>query len=353
MELRVGIIGCGAIYSTHAEGIRRIEGLHLAGFYDEIPARSEAASLKFDAPSFSRLSELSESCDAVCVCVPSGLHARVGIEAARLGKHVLVEKPIDVSLEAAEALVWECRKANVKLSIVSQHRFAPDIQRLQALVSEGLFGEALQGDAYIKWYRTQHYYDSGEWRGTWKLDGGGCLINQGIHYIDMIQWVMGGVKSVQAQVRTAAHAIEVEDVAAALIEYKNGALGVIQGSTSFFPGFAERLEVHLRHASVVIEGDAAKIWELDEEFEGDDSPYGRGVRMQPTPKARAAERPPLSPEESREQWIEQHRLQIEDFANCIREDREPFITGEMALEPLKVVLAIYESARNGGIRTML
>jgi predicted dehydrogenase len=262
---------------------------------------------------------------------------------------VLVEKPIDVTVDAALKLVQACRDAGVKLGVVSQHRFAPDIQRLKAAIDEGRLGPMIEGDAYIKWYRTQTYYDSGDWRGTWVLDGGGCLINQGIHYIDMIQWLMGGVRSVQARVRTAAHRIEVEDVATALVDYRSGAMGVIQGSTSFYPGFTERLEVHGRHGSVTIEGDRVTVWELDELRDEDTSPYGRGVQAQPTPNLRAS----ASPQEAdgmtaAERWVEQHRLQIDDFVRAITEDHDPFITGEDALEPLKVILAIYQSSHSLG-----
>jgi predicted dehydrogenase len=351
VPVRIGIVGCGAIHSTHAQAIRRISQATLSGFFDVVPDRSQAASLAFGAPWYESLAALCASSDSLAVCVPSGLHGEVGKLAARHGVHLLVEKPIEVTIDAARGLVEACRLANVKLGVISQHRFAPDIVRLKEAIQAGELGELIEGDATIKWYRTQAYYDSGEWRGTWKLDGGGCLINQGVHYIDMIQWLMGGVSSVQAQVRTAAHRIEVEDVAAALVEFKNGAIGVIQGSTSFFPGFAERLEIHGKRGSVMIEGDRAKVWELNKN-EGDDlSPYGRGVTSQPTPNIAYSDRLPEPPVgDPQDRWIEQHRLQIEDFVNAIIEDRDPFITGEMALEPLKVILAIYESARRGGER---
>jgi UDP-N-acetyl-2-amino-2-deoxyglucuronate dehydrogenase len=354
VPIRVGIVGCGAIYPTHAKAIGRIANATLSGFFDILPERSLAAQDVFGAPSCSTLEELCGESDAVTICVPSGLHAEVGRRVAELGVHVLVEKPIDVTLEAATSLVKACREANVKLGVVSQHRFARDILRLKDTIDASELGPMIQGDAYIKWYRTQHYYDSGEWRGTWKLDGGGCLINQGIHYIDMIQWLMGGVASVQAQVRTSAHSIEVEDVAAALVEYKSGALGVIQGSTSFFPGFAERLEVHGRHGSVIIEGDRSIVWEVDPEGADDSSPYGRGVTQQPTPNVRIGEKlVELTKEEHADRWIEQHRLQIQDFVDSVEQDRDPFVTGEMALEPLRVILAIYQSAQNGGARVTI
>ena len=207
----------------------------------------------------------------------------------------------------------------------------------------------LAGDASVKWFRTQAYYDSGDWRGTWALDGGGCLMNQGIHTVDMIQWAMGGVRAVQAMVRTSGHAIEVEDQANVLVEYRNGAIGTIQASTVAYPGFAERLEVHGEHGSVVVEGDRTKLWRVDPE-RAKLGKYGGGVMGQPTPNVHLAGAAEWTEDDPTALWGEQHRLQIEDFARAVMEDREPFVTGEMALEPLKIVLAVYESARRGGVR---
>ena len=353
--VKFGVIGCGAIHSVHCDALQKIEGATLSGVFDLVPEKGAATGSKYGVPSTETLDELFSVVDAVTVCVPSGLHAQVGIQAADAGKHVLVEKPIDVSIEAASRLINACEQNGVKLGSISQHRFSKSVRRLRHAAQSGEFGTLLEGDAYVKWYRTQKYYDSGDWRGTWQLDGGGCLINQGVHYIDMIQWIMGGVKSVQAQVRTAAHDIEVEDIANALIEYKNGATGVIQGSTSFYPGLAERLEVHGKHGSVILEGDKPKLWKIDAEAAAEGL-YGGGVLMQPTPSlhlhdqtdevANAVNDPTAL-------WGEQHRLQIEDFALSIVEDRDPEITGRMALEPLKVILAIYESSRNGGARIVI
>lgn len=349
--VRIGVIGCGAIHSTHCDAIREVEGAVLAAVCDEVPEKAKAAGEKYDVPALSRLRDLWQHVDAVTVAVPSGLHARVGIAAAKAGKHVLAEKPVDITLKKATALLDACRSAGVKLGVVSQHRFAGDLQRLHDAAQGGELGKLILGDAYVKWYRTQAYYDSGDWRGTWSLDGGGCLMNQGVHYVDMIQWIMGGVRAVQAQVRTASHDIEVEDVAAALIEYKNGAIGVIQGSTSVYPGLAERLEVHGTAGTVIAEADRIKLWETNPEEDG--SKYGRGVQSQPVPNVHTHE-----PEESAGTgasdpsaiWGEQHRLQIEDFVRAILDNREPAMTGEMALEPLKIILAIYKSSRQGGRR---
>lgn len=346
--VRLGVIGCGKIHSTHCDAIGGVENASLAAVFDTDRAVAKLAGERYEVPAPATIEEFYQLVDAVNVCVPSGLHAEVAIHAAQHGKHALVEKPIEVNLCKAQALVGAFRDRNLKLGVVSQHRFASKIQRLREAAHQGELGRPLQGDAIIKWYRTQSYYDSGDWRGTWNLDGGGCLMNQGVHYIDMIQWIMGGAKAVQAQVRTAAHTMEVEDMALAIVEYKNGAIGIIQGSTCAYPGFAERIEVHGTDGSVIVEGDRVKFWDIDPEG-ANQGYYGGGVMMQPTPSRHISE---MKTEEvdASSRWGEQHRLQIQDFVDAITNDRDPFMTGEMALEPLKVILAIYESARNGGVR---
>lgn len=355
VALRFGVIGCGAIHGTHADGIRGIDGAELAGFYDVVPEKARKAAEKYGVAAAPSLQALLDQVDAVCLCVPSGDHANVGIEAAKAGKHVVCEKPIDVTFGAAMALIDACEKAGVTFTVISQHRFAQDIQRVRDAAQSGQLGPLVAGDMYNKWFRTQAYYDSGDWRGTWKLDGGGCLMNQGVHYVDMLQWIMGGVKAVRAQTRTATHVrIEVEDIANVLVEYENGAVGVIQASTSYYPGLSERLEIHGQWGTAIIEGDRLKIWEVDEKA-ATDGLYGRGVQSQPTPNmqihgetsdATASADPSAI-------WAEQHRLQLEDFTRAVLEKRPPFITGRQAIEPLKVILSIYESARRGGERVEL
>lgn len=347
--LRFGIVGCGAIHTTHAKAIQSTEGATLTAFYDLDPAKAKVAGDQFSAWAAPSWQEFLDQVDVVSICVPSGFHSEVGMAAAQAGKHIVVEKPIDVSLSAATRMVEAARKAGVKFTTISQHRFAQDIKTLRNAVRAGDLGTMIQGDAYNKWYRAQAYYDSAAWRGTWKLDGGGCLMNQGIHYVDMIQWIMGGVKSVQAQIRTAAHDIEVEDTANVLVEYTSGAVGVIQGSTATYPGMAERLEVSGTYGSVVIEADRIKLWRVDSAAINDGSPYGGGVTQQPTPKVHLHDvAVDLSVADPTSTWGNQHQLQFADFVRAVADDRDPFLTGEMSLEPLKVILAIYESAKNDG-----
>lgn len=350
-DLRFGVIGCGAIHGNHCDSLNRATGATLAAVCDVVSDKAEAAAAKFGGTAVTSLEELWPLVDAVTVCVPSGDHAKIGAEAAKRGKHVLVEKPVDITLANAASLVDACEQAGVKHACISQHRFAHDIRELREAAQGGGLGKLIQGDAYIKWYRTQAYYDSGDWRGTWALDGGGCLMNQGVHYVDMLQWVMGGVKSVQAQVRTAAHSIEVEDLATALVEFNNGAIGVLVGSTSAYPGISERLEVHGTGGSVFIEADKVKTWETVAEG-GETGPYGRGITKQPVPNLElmGEEQGASGASDPSAIWGEQHFLQIQDFVDSIHQNRKPFMDCRDALEPLKVILAVYESARKDGIR---
>jgi UDP-N-acetyl-2-amino-2-deoxyglucuronate dehydrogenase len=351
--VRFGVVGCGVIHGNHCHALQAIDGASLAAVYDVEADRSASASETFGVPAVASLEAMWDLVDAVSVCVPSGLHAEIGIAAARAGKHVIVEKPIDVTLAAATALVEEGEKAGVKLATISQHRFAKDIQHVRAAAQSGDLGKLIAGDAYTKWFRTQAYYDSGAWRGTWKLDGGGCLMNQGVHYVDMIQWVMGGVKAVRAMTRTVSHNIETEDISNALVEYENGAIGVLQNATSFFPGMAERLEIHGTYGTAIVEGDKLKVWEVDPAAVNEGL-YGKGVQAQPTPKVSSSD-PAVAGAAADPSaiWREQHRMQLDDFTRAILDDRAPFVTGRDALAPLKIILAVYESARLGGERVEL
>jgi predicted dehydrogenase len=351
-DVRFGIIGCGAIHSTHCDAITKVEGAVLGAVCDVVAERAKAAGETYGVPAFADLDDFWPHVDAVCVCVPSGNHAEVGIEAAKHGKHVLTEKPIDVRLGPALALIGACESAGVKNGCISQHRFAPDILRMKELVSAGELGRILHADMFNKWFRTQNYYDSGAWRGTWELDGGGCLMNQGVHYVDMLQWIMGGIRAVQAQTRTLAHQIEVEDTAIALVEFANGALGVISASTSIYPGFAERIEVHGLFGSAVVEGDILKMCRVDEDARARGM-YGGGVS--PGSNAAIIDAGTLEGASGRvpPHWGDQHRAQIADFTKAIQDDREPAVTCQAALEPLKTILAIYESSRRGGVRVEL
>jgi predicted dehydrogenase len=340
-ELKFGIVGCGMIHSTHARALAEVSGARLEGVFDIVPEKAGAAAESLGVIAFDSLPELCDKVDAVTVCTPSGLHAEVGIEAAKRGRHVLCEKPIDVSAEKASQLIEVCKERRVTLGVISQHRFAPEVRAAREKVINGELGKILQCDVYNKWYRTQGYYDSADWRGTRALDGG-CLMNQGIHYVDLAQWMMGGAESVIGQTATLAHQMECEDNCHVIVRYRNGAIGSIHVSTACYPGFAERIEIHGTIGSLTIEGDRLTFLEVDAD-QASAGFYGKGVMAHPVPPAEST-----AGSNPTNLWDVLHRIQIQDFVDAVREDRAPAITGEDAILSVREILAVYESAAAGG-----
>jgi UDP-N-acetyl-2-amino-2-deoxyglucuronate dehydrogenase len=333
--LKFAIVGCGVIAPTHALSIAELPDVTLVAVCDIVREKAELLAETYPADVYTDYSEMLRRADidVVCVLTPSGLHAEVGIAAARVGKHVIVEKPMDVSLAAADALIAACREAGVKLCCISQHRFDPAMMALKQAVVDGRLGRLNFGGSHTKWYRSQGYYDSGDWRGTWAMDGGGALINQSIHYVDMLQYILGPVDEIHAYTATLAHErIEVEDIAVAAIKFRSGALGLLEGSTLAYPGFFARLDVNGTFGSVVIENDQVKDWAL---MSGDACP----VEAEATSF--------IGGSSSKNIWHHSHRRQIADMIQAIREDREPLVNGEEGRKPLEIVLAVYESARTG------
>ena len=246
-EIGFGIIGCGAIAPTHARSIEQVEGARLVAVADVIERNAQLLAEGHSATAYADYREMLQRDDiqVICLCVPSGFRAEVAEACAAAGKHMIAEKPLEVSTKRIDRIIAATDKAGVKLGCIFQSRFADGPRLIRKALDEGRFGKLILGDAYVKWFRSQDYYASGAWRGTKKLDGGGCLINQGIHQIDLLLWFMGPVKTVQAQTRLAGHeGLEVEDLACALLTFENGALGVIEGSTAIWPGHPARVELH-------------------------------------------------------------------------------------------------------------
>jgi UDP-N-acetyl-2-amino-2-deoxyglucuronate dehydrogenase len=332
----MAIAGCGVIASFHARAIAGLPNARLLAVADVTADAAHRRAAEFDVDAHTDLGELlpRPDIDVVSVCVPSGLHGEVGAQAAEAGKHVIVEKPIDVSLQAADRLIATCRRHGVKLAVISQDRFDPGCQAVRTALEAGRFGRLVLGDVIVKWYRTEEDYSSAGWRGTWRLDGGGALTNQGIHWVDVLQWMLGPVDRVVARCSMVAHDLPVEDVALALLTFRSGALGMIEVSTAIYPGLPERVEITGTGGTAVVEMGEVSLWEVKDE-RGEIGPYGAKVRP-----ARRAE-PGTGPDPAA------HRAQIADFLQAIAEDRDPLITGEEARKPLEIVLAVYESGRTG------
>ncbi len=326
-----GIIGCGNIATTHARALAAIQNARLVAVADSVPerARGLAAELGVDAETPERLLERADV-GVVSVCVPSGLHAEVAVAAARAGKHLVVEKPLETTLQAADAILEAVDNAGVRLTVISQHRFDPGVVELRRLVYEGALGRLVHGSAYCKWYRSDGYYQSGSWRGTRDLDGG-ALSNQGVHYLDLLLWFMGEVKAVSGVVRTALHKIEAEDVALAHLIFESGATGSVEATTCFFPGLPERLELVGEAGSAVIE--AGQLVLVDLKAERDDvGDFGGRPRYR---KVDAASEPA---------WAG-HARQLADFIDCLDQGRSPLVGGEDGRRAVAVIDAVYRSAR--------
>ena len=226
-----GIVGAGMIGRFHCQAVQAIEDAQLIGVCDVVQERAAGLAREFDAPHhFTDVRDLcaAEGVDIIVIGVPSGLHCQAALAAIEAGKHVIVEKPIDISLERADAMIAAAREAGVLLSVVSQKRFEPATQHLKAAVDAGKFGRIAFADVYVKWWRTPEYYSQGGWKGTKAMDGGGALINQSVHQIDLLRWIMGPVRRVYGKVDARVHPIEAEDTAAAVVEFECGAMGVIR-----------------------------------------------------------------------------------------------------------------------------
>jgi len=345
-----GIVGCGVIAPTHARAVAALPNARLVAVTDPDQGKAKALADTHGAAWDASLGDLlaRPDIDVVSVCVPSGLHAEVGVRAARAGKHLVIEKPIEISVAAADRLLGAAAEAGVGLTVISQHRFDPGAQRLRELVQTGRLGRLTLGEAAVKWYRTQGYYDSGDWRGTWALDGGGALMNQGVHYLDLLCWIMGPVAEVTALTATQAHEIEVEDVALALLRFASGAVGLVQASTAVYPGFPERLEISGTGGTVVVEAGAIRSAELADE-RGEVGAYGAsgsekapaaGTPVGGTGGGTAAADPAALADEP-------HRAQLADFLAALDNDGEPLVTGAQARADLAVIRAVYDSARLG------
>ncbi len=328
-----GIVGAGVIAATHADAISEIGGARLTAVTDVAAEHAAAFAHARGCAAEPDLAALlsREDIDVVCVCVPSGMHAEVGIEAAAAGKHLVVEKPMDVSLDAADALIAAARAAGVRMTVISQHRFDPGPAELRRLLDDDALGQLVLGEAATKWHRTQEYYDTAAWRGTWALDGG-SLLNQGIHYADLLRWCMGPVAEVTARTATRAHRMEAEDVALAVLTFASGALGTIVTTTAAFPGSAQRLEITGTDGTVLIED--GKITGRALATEGPEIGSFHAVDS-----AAAADPAAIG--------TSGHAAQIADLLAAIDEDREPSVTGQDGRDALELASAVYESAREG------
>lgn len=331
-----GIIGTGAISAQHAAALRETIGARLVAVADTVAERARSFGEAQDVDWTSDVDELigRKDIQVINICTPSGTHPELALKAIHAGKHVIVEKPMALTLEKADEIIEAADKANVKVAVISQRRFEIPIRRLKHAIEEGLLGKVVLGNAHVKYYRSQEYYSASGWRGTWAMDGGGALMNQSIHTIDLLLWLLGPVTEVTAYAGTLAHDIEVEDTAVAIVKFENGSLGEIEGTTSAYPGLYSRLEFMGDKGSVVMQDSDVVFWKLTEQVK-----LFPEELTGPRVGSGAAEPGGIS--------SAGHRAQFEDMVAAIREDRSPLIDAREARKPIELILAIYESARTG------
>lgn len=332
--IRFGIIGCGVIAPSHAESILAAEGAALYAVCDILPEKAAEFQKKFGAEKkYTDYHDLLADplVDAVCICTPSGMHGQMAADAAKAGKHIFCEKPMEITAEKINWMIKEIRKYPVKMGCVFQRRTFPEAMAVKQALESGKFGKILVADAYLKYYRSPEYYKSAGWRATWEWDGGGALMNQGVHGIDLIRWLTGEIDSVYAVTRTQLHSISVEDTAIALVRYQNGAVGVIEGTTCVSPAQDTRFEIHCEKGSIIFSDTGILQWHLN----------GRPEEKAPELKTGAGsvkDDPAALNKFS-------HLPLIQDFVQAVEEGREPMIPPEEARKSVDVILAIYQSSR--------
>lgn len=331
-KIGFGIIGCGVIADFHAKALSGIsEDAVLVGVAD---ARAESAkrfALEKQVRAFADVDEMlaCPEIDVVTICVPSGFHADIAIKAANAGKHIIVEKPMAVTTPQLDAMEEACARNGVMLSSIAQSRFTYGVGMAKQAIEDGLLGKMVCADVYMKFNRTQEYYNSGGWRGTKAIDGGGALMNQGIHGVDLLLYLAGDVKSVYAVSKTLARQIEVEDTLSAVLEFKSGATGVIQATTSVYPGYSRRLELNGDKGSIALEEGNLVRWDME------NNPMPEVV-LQSNIHSSAASPTAFS--------AENHTKQFKDVIRALQTGTKPLIDIHEGRRAVDLILAIYKSA---------
>ncbi len=338
-----GIIGCGMIAEFHTRAINEIEGAQVLAAFSRSPANGEkiAKLAGGECVIYDDLTRMlaHPGIDVVCVCTPSGAHLDPSVQAARAGKHVVVEKPLEITLPRCDAIIRACDESGVRLCTIFPSRFSPANRSLKTAIDSGRFGRLTLGDTHVKWWRTQAYYDSGGWRGTWELDGGGALMNQAIHNVDLLSWLMGDVDTIQALTGLLAHErIEVEDTAVAALRFKNGALGVIEAATSAYPGLLKRTEIHGEQGSARVEQDDITLWSFANP-EPEDTLILEAMKGSSGFSAGASDPRGIT--------HAGHRDQLADFLQAIDNGTAPLVDGREGRKSVEIIRAIYRSAKEG------
>jgi len=341
MATGFGVVGCGMIAHFHARAIADIRGAKLVAGFDTVPAAADKLAEATGCKPYYKLKDMlaDPAVDVVTIGTPSGAHMEPAVAAARAGKHVIVEKPLEITLRRCDRIIRECEKAGVVLSTIFPSRFHESSVEMKRAIDAGRFGRLTVGDAIVKWYRTQTYYDSGDWRGTWELDGGGALMNQAIHSVDLLAWLMGPVAEIRAQTALLAHKrIAVEDVAMATLRFANGAMGIIEASTAIYPGYLKRIEIHGSDGSAVMEEEDLIKWDFAKKNRRDAAIHKR-MSQQISGGGGAADPAAIG--------HHGHTRQFQDVLKAIKKGTSPAIDGAEGRRSVEIILGIYKAAETG------
>jgi predicted dehydrogenase len=327
------VIGLGR-GRAHIEALIRAEGAELLAVCDKNKETAERFAAKYEVDAYTDLGEMlkRDDIDLVHVCTPSGLHTEMLLQIAEAGKHAITEKPLDITLERIDRAIEAFATRQLQLGCIFQIRLMPAVLEMKQAIDAGRLGKPMLANAQVKWFRTQEYYDqNGGWRGTWAWDGGGSLMNQAVHTIDLLQWMMGPVQSVVGHTQVSAHRIETEDLGVALVKFRNGALATIVGTTAAYPGFGTSLEIFGTDGGIAMKDNLITDWKI----RGDDMAAEEADMRRKFGDDKAA--PPA----------DTTYVQIQDMIDAVRNNRAPLITGREGRDAVEIVLAIYESARAG------
>jgi len=341
MSIHIGLIGGGNITETHARAARAIPGVEVSAIYGSNAEKIERLCRENGGTPYQSFDAFlrHRPMDLVIIGSPSGLHADHGIAAARHGLHVLTEKPIEISVARADALIAAAKQSGVRLGVIFQDRTKPHIRQLKTWLDQGLLGKNLFVEGRVKWYRPSEYYANSRWRGTLALDGGGALINQGVHTIDLLLWLFGEVVRVQARTATLLHKIEGEDTAAATLEFRSGTFGIFHATTAAYPGYPRRVEISGTAGTVVLEHDRILAADLR------NSPAASCAAADLAILAESARDENQSASSASVSDFRGHQAVLEDFLAAVQQNRPPACDGQEGRRSIELIEAIYRSAK--------
>lgn len=336
-----GIVGCGMIARFHARAIGELRGAKLVGCYDAVPAAAARLAAETGCQAHEKLATLlaDPRVTVVVIGTPSGAHLEPAVAAAKAGKHVIVEKPLEITLARCDAIIRAARDNKVQVATIFPSRFHASSIELKRAVDEGRFGRLTLADTYVKWFRPQTYYDSGAWRGTWELDGGGALMNQAIHSVDLLQWLAGPVAEIRAQTALLAHErIAVEDTAVATLRFESGALGTIEASTAAYPGYLKRVELHGSQGSAAMEEEDIVRWDFAKRGRRD-AAIEKGMRARKSGGGGASDPAAIG--------HHGHAALFRETLAAIEAGRAPAVDGAEGRKSVEIILGIYKAAETG------